>query len=784
MFKTDLSDSSSIIELPFTTVLGHSTPLPSAPKPPNAQEESSTTTYLHHRHRLLSSIPARSYPPMPPTPTRTPTSASFAQSIGTPKHESSFLNDPQVTWNTTDPWAESPDYLKTPKFLNFSTLLKSPAKLSGTKRPFSGQDLEAQIASHVHHLSPNPDKNLPPVEPSRRLSSSPNPFSGTKRLSQRVSEAELTPLKTTLDEEATSSMRSASSMQTPPPTSTSTTRRKAQKSQVAKLAKQSAASTRRMSSPNLAQTNNAVTAVSQIEASPGFPSLQFSPELFSFPPSTGPATAPILPQHKLFWDPDQSHDAMNIDFAANDVFALGFGIDKSLDPFTASQEQATPSRLPTTAFQGLDGSHDDLAVFPVSAKVPSKKFANTRVTTSVVNPNMLFSSPGRSSELSHIPSSQAEMSATLQPYAHQIQDAEREIELLGPRKSKRRKGLQDDSPAVKAALETLRDEADDRPAVRRSLTDSMLPSIDDLQVKAALRVQQATGIQRRTSTSQQQRTRRLSPYKSNSQPRKSSRLTLKIDPSGRAVTEANVVKKENKPFLKSQMEVDSATEDEESSTSSEENVATSYRQSFGTVRQKSKRGKLTRFALDPKTHSQKSSYASTLASSSTVSGVRPTRGSRKQSSSRLPLRFDDPSLLPLPLSDDRSSSTVVSDRLDGRPDHESDETTVDSDDGKGDAQSELKKIRQHRDRSRPRQLGWPGTSANQGFEFFNQTSANPLQPFPYPNNSNPDDPFNISPTTITDPDLTPNSARDSHVNDCTRCVCRSTESDGELMILW
>lgn len=690
-----------------------------------------------------------------------------------------------MTWNTTDPWSESPDFLKTPQNFNFSTPIKSPASLSGIKRPLSSQDLEAQIASHVHHLSPNPDQTLPPVEPSRRLTSSPNPSSTTKRPGHRAPETELTPLKPTIDEEAASSMRSASSMQTPPPTSTSTTKRKAQQARVAKLAKQSTASTRRMSSPNLVQNQKAGAVMPQVEASPGFPSLQFSPELFSFPTSTGPATAPVLPQTKLFWEPESSHDAMSIDFTANDMFALGIGLDKSLDPFTASQEQATPSKPPTAPFRSFDGSHDDLDIFPLSAKGPSRKFAKSRVTTSVVNPSMLFSSPGHPSELSNRPSSQAETATSLQPYAHQIQDAEREIELLGARKSKRRKGLQDDSPAVKAALETLRDEADDGPAIRRSFTDSILPSIDDLHAKAASRVQKATGFQRRMSKSQPQRDRRPSPNQSHSQPRKQTRLTLKIDPSGRAVTETNIVQNVKKPYLTDQMEIDSTHEEDESSASSEEdNIATSYYQSFGTVRQKPHRGKLTRFALDPKTHSQKSSYASTLASGSTASGVQSTK--KKGSSSRLSLRFDDPSLPPLPLSDDRSSSTVVSDRLDGRPEHESDETTIDSDDGKGDAQSELKKIRQHRDRSKSRQPGWPGTSSNGGFEYPNPLSINPLQGFPCSSNPGAQDPFNISPTTITDPDLTtPNSARDSQVSgDCTRCVCSSTETDGEYMILW
>ncbi|KAL8702519.1 MAG: hypothetical protein Q9201_004309 [Fulgogasparrea decipioides] len=678
----------------------------------------------------------------------------------TPKQDSSFY-DPHATWNTTDPWAESPDFLKTPQYLTFANALKSPIRSSGSKRPLSGQNLEGQIATHVHHLSPNPDRSLPPVEPSRRLSSSPNPSSTSKRPCHRTSEPELTPLKTSLDGEATSSMRSAGSMQTPPPTSTSTSRRKAQQVQVAKLAKESAASGRRMSSPNLPKAD-APTASAQVDASPGFPSLQFSPELFSFPQSTGPATAPVLPQQKLFWDPEQSQDAMNLDFPANDTFALGTGLDNALDPFGASQEQATPSRLPSSSFQALDGSHDDLAVFPVSAKVPSRKFAKSRVTTNVVNPSMLFSSPGRSSDLPNIPS-QPNFDTTLQPYAHQIQDAKRESEMLGPRKSKRRKGPEMDSPAVKAALETLRDEGDDRPAARRSFTDSVLQSFDDSHVKAALRDGKAIETRKRISPSRQQRGRRLSPYKSAEKAQKQTKLTLTIDSTGRATTEA--VKDQAGPSAHSRMDVDSATEEDESSTSSEEiNIATSHRQSFSFARQKPKKAKLTRFALDPKTHSQKSSYASTLASNSTFSGVPSTTSSQKRGTSRLSSQFDDPGLLPPPSSDDRSSSTVVSDRLDGKPGHDSDETTVESDDGKGDAQSELKKMRQHRRQSRPSQPGWPGTSKDRGFEYPNPLSTNPIKTFPYVGNQIHDS-FNISPTTITDPDLTtPNSARDSQVS--------------------
>ncbi|KAL9604116.1 MAG: hypothetical protein Q9219_000704 [cf. Caloplaca sp. 3 TL-2023] len=729
-----------------------------------------------------------SYPSgQPPTPTRTPTSATFPSSFETPKQESSFY-DPRVTWNTADPWAESPDFLRTPKYPTFSTPLRSPTKSSGTKRPLSGQNIEEQIASHVHHLSPNPDAALPPVEPSRRLSSSPNPSSTAKRPCHRTSETELTPLKTSLDEQATSSMRSAGSMQTPPPTSTSSSRRKIKLSQPAKLVKQSPAASRRMSSPGIARADNTETTLPHTNTSPGFPSLQFSPEVFSFP-NSGPATAPVFPQQRLFWDPGQSQDAMSIDFSANDGFAMGLGIDRSMDPFVVGPDPNTPSRLPSTSFHALEGSQDDLAIFPVSAKVPAKKFSTSKLTASVVNPSMLFSSPGYMSEPSNMPSCQVNIDdSTMQPYAHQILDAEREIEQQGPRKSKRRKGTEIDSPAVKEALATLRDEDADRPLVRRSITDSVLQSFDDTHVQAALRQRKAMETRRQLSASRQERGRGLSPYKSTRPPQRRTTLTLTIDSSGRAKTEAKV---DAGPTSGSKMDLDSASEDESSTSSDDMDIATSQRQSFGFAKKKAnKRGKLTRFALDSKAHSQKSSYNSTFTTSSTVSGAQPTR---QRVMSNMSSHFDDPNLLPLPSSDDRaSSSTVISDRLDGRDAHGSDTgTTVDSDDGgKGAAQSELKKMRLQRQQSTSRQVSQSTQQINRSLQYPNPASTNSMHTFPYGGNMTSSysahDPFNISPTTITDPDLaTPNSARDSHVSgESTRCVCRGAEQDGDLMILW
>ncbi|KAL8963792.1 MAG: hypothetical protein Q9183_004953 [Haloplaca sp. 2 TL-2023] len=538
-----------------------------------------------------------------------------------------------------------------------------------------------------------------------------------------------------------------------------------------------------MSVPNPTGADNSGAAVSNVEASPGWPSLQFSPDFFSMPLSTGPATAPILPQHKLFYDGLQGQDAMSFE-PSQDPFAMGLGIDKNLDPFAASQEQGTPSRLPSMSFQAIEGSQDDFAVFPVSAKVQSKRFNKSRVSTSGVNPSVLFSSPGQSSDLPIMPSMQPDFGPTFQPYAHQIQDAEREFEHAGPRRSKRRKGLENDSPAVKAALESLRDEGGDRPPVRRSVTDSILQAMDDSRVKAALHTENTTRAQKRSSPSRQQRDWRGKSYhKIAQQSRRYTKLGLTIDSTGRATTKEEAFEDDTKPS--SQMEIDSTSEDEESSASNEEDeLARSQRQSFAFDEQKPKKSKLARFAADPKAHSQKSSYGSTLTSNSTLSGSRISKGRQIRGASRRSSQFDDGLPLPLSLADAPSSSTVIADRLDGKPGHESDETTVNSDDDAGNAQSELKKLRelrQRRTQSKAPQHGWPGTSAIGGQEYPDPMSMN-LQTFQYHGNAPSNDLFNMSPTTITDPDLTtPNSTSSNYQ---TRCVCGRKESDGGDMILW
>ena len=710
----------------------------------------------------------------PPTPTKTPTSPNFfLNSFQTPKQGTRFYG-PHSPWSPAFHSAVSPD-LKTPTQLNFTTPTKTPTITSEIKTSSIGQDIDTEIASHVHHLSPNPGLPLPPVEPSRQLSSSPNPasISETKRRRLSPDESSITPLKTGFDPSPGQTTNFAGSMQTPPPTSTSASRRKAQQAQVAELVKESAEKGRKMSFPDLARVEGTHGSISQAEESPQqFPALQFSPEGFGFPVS-GPATAPVYPQHKLFWDADQGTDTMNIDFPMDDTFtAFGIGIQKSSDPFISTPDHTNGIQFPTSpAFNLITTSHDSIEKLTSSshAESPSRTVTSARgkFAGNVVNPSLLFSSPGRAAGIAPMPvASQAIEDETLRPYAHQLRDAQVELDMQLARKPKRKRVAEiDDSPAVKAALVTLRD---DQAGVERDHIDDIIEAKAIARSRSRNSYGQARERKEIGSRSLQKRRSRSRLHDSQ---RKRSSVTLTIDASGRAKT---VVADDTRKTARSAKQADSDSESSESdSSSSSAEMVTSQPQSFALPSQRYKQPKLGRFFNDPKSHSQRSSYASTLGSASTAKAFSTQRTSSN-------------------LQKSHSSQTFVSaDRAEVESEAE---TIIDTDDDRGDAQSELKKVLQSRSQNKTGKQAMRPQSRD---DYTGQRRAYPSQGrslHPYhttgshtPGHHRYQDPYsNISPTTITDPDLsTPSTGRDSNSsNDSTRCVCHMTEDFGEVMIQW
>lgn len=716
----------------------------------------------------------------PPTPTKTPTSPNFfLNSLQTPKQDSRS-HGPYSPWSPVFPSATNADF-KTPTRLSFTTPTQTPVESS---RHSTGQDLETEIASHVHHLAPNPNLPLPPVEQAKQLSSSPNLSLTSKSGTSHFDSTELSKVqKPTLDTSVGTSATSAGSMQTPPPTSTSTSRRKLQQAHVDRLIKYSVEKSRRMSFPNPTRDDQASVSTSQVEESPQqFSALQFSPEGFGFPMS-GAATAPVYPQHKLFWDPEQGSDTLNMDFAMDDSFAV-FGMQKNLDPFTSGEDLGSGVQFPTSPdFNLLTPSNDNLAAFP-STYPESPSRTATSITMArkpsrghAVNPSLLFSSPSRPAEVSNAPSTvQTVQDDTLKPYALQLRDAQIEMGMENARRPKRKRGPESgDSPAVKAALQTLREDGVDRAKVKGDL----ITLGEDLSTKRT-KSRNSSGNTNDDRTGaplplHKQRSRtNLHTSLQNPQTYKRTSVTLTIDASGRAKTETTIMD-DARPA--SRMDVDSDDNSDTSSSSSSTGMVMSQPQSFAYPPSKQKQPSLGRFTGDSRSHSQKSSYTSTRGSNAPGHNLFDPAAKRRQSNLYM-----------------QSESQSPYRNIVGEDDESEADTVIDTDDDRGDAQSELKKIIRSRSshKKNSKRSMWPEpknpvtdqrrTHQPQDFAggpYYMHNSMTPGQ------RGYNDRYSNISPTTITDPDLaTPSTGRTNLSSDSVRCRCQNSHDDGRLMIQW
>lgn len=594
-------------------------------------------------------------------------------------------------------------------------------------------------------------------------------------------------------------MRSAGSMQTPPPTSTSALRRKVQKVQTVKLAKLSTANTRRMSSSVVERADTIDKAASKIEESPlQLPNLQFSPDEFSFPAS-GPATVPAYPQHKLFWDPDQGEEGMNIDFPTDDPFTFSGKPQKGLDPFVSSNAKSMVSQLPPSpSFDDFDtNTSQNVELSTIHGAADQSDFLPTSglMISKGVNPSLLFSSPGCSSAPSV--AVQLVQSDTLQPYANQIRDARIEKELSLDRKAKRRRKVQDDSPAVKAALQVLRDETDIHTEIEPPTLDVVVPHVHEARIRAGKATFTSAERNRREASTKKTQSI-IHRHQSIQQSRKRTAVMLRIDKNGRAMTEARLVCDDEDSSHKSNPEVESLSDENESTSSSEsDEMIISQPQSFAFPEPKTRKPKLARFATESKTHSQKSSYASTFASSNTTytlpTSENPTgsRGTGTISSSKRRRGSHTKRRLHRTLSPTTMSDSIDGMRNDDRVvEVETETETTTSGDDNGGAQFELKKIVRNREQNNAMtRSGARNQTAGQRHvytAFGDQIPANSYGKVMSTGQGRGlqmiDD---ISPTTVTDPELaTPSSGRDSHASDSTRCICHASEVEGELMILW
>ena len=481
-----------------------------------------------------------------------------------------------------------------------------------------------------------------------------------------------------------------------------------------------------------------------------FPTLQFSPDLFSNSPFM-PTTAPIYPQQRLFWDPNigtvdpstglpQYQDCFAYPDDFHDSFASTSTVMPSFHPsrqLPSQQEYDLPPVSRPMASSYIDGAHFPQS-FQTSPRVPPHREDN---------PSMFLSSPARRFENQNPPRTLLPSTAIREKpaYHHQIEESRREKELKRSRKTSPR------HPSVtRSVMEALRRPVspvkDSRPGLKRSLTHSGVGGRQP-QGRQQSHVSFLDNLSHHSGSTNRSRNGRTSPLKSlaeginrqNSSSRASNRtsVTLAIDENGVAKTVISKVPEVDEMDLdddSSESDLSSRDDNDFIALRSQQN-SFAYADDDEPVQSYGSQNRL-------QGHSKSSSH-STMASNNSN-----WQSSRTSSTT----------------SRNITQNRVPSQRKPQRVDNEVNML----DPNAGDAQQALRAIIQDRSRS---------TSANDSVQF---NSSPPIQQTHYST-------FNISPTTITDPDLaTPSTDRGSFTsNGSTRCICNSNGNDpSAAMIQW
>ncbi|RYO89700.1 hypothetical protein DL766_007199 [Monosporascus sp. MC13-8B] len=344
----------------------------------------------------------------PPTPKDTPTSSVFPSPVfERPKNHQGSFDESASGW-TTRFTEEYPVFNSPPgnpgalqgQFLDFSAstaFLSSP----GHKRPLSTENVAAQIASHVNHLSPNPNLPLPPVDPSRRLLSSPGPLAtGSCLIEGHQHSFQQGPAKKTCREAAQDVPTQTA---TPPPSGSGRSRER-------KIAPKLPTET--MQDDQVFGQEFVVDAAQQQNMA-NF--VATSADMFAYP-IPGPATASAFTDSRSFWDTDVG--GMDIDFspAGADVFQVSNHRPmNSLDwekqnqmfqetaavPRQHQENQTQPTRkeraLAPKPSVNIDTSTPDMTMFSASFPTPVEDAFAMMNQGNGVDPGLLFTRPPSSS---------------------------------------------------------------------------------------------------------------------------------------------------------------------------------------------------------------------------------------------------------------------------------------------------------------------------------------------------------------------------------------------------
>ncbi|KAL7357880.1 PHD finger domain-containing protein [Histoplasma ohiense] len=724
----------------------------------------------------------------PQTPKRTPTSVAFGEStFQTPKLESSFY-DPRVTWNTADPYASSPEFLKTPQRFGLTTP-SNHNYLHGLAERDSNLEPSASFALS---LSPQLERTtlagtVGVKKTKGGAKKSSNSRSGKKTSDDQGDEGG----KDTSD----SAKHSAASMQTPPPTSTG--RRKMQNKSNPVHTHLATGSTTggadgMMGPPDSGhlQTPSRVGGISA--------NLFDGQTLNLFQAAAGSsADSPFLPQNRLFWDQDTQFSTDSLDMPDNygDPFGPNQTTTAAFDHgFVQSGLQNDTLQVPKfdtlQATSGM-GHFDDSHAFntPSMGSIDSNLYHSSFSTSPRLptvrdeDPAMFLSSPARRFGFSesNMPQNTPPRLETRQPYHHQTEESKREKKLKELKRAKslaRRK-----AEAADEALDALRQSRSLQLLSRRNSTHSTHPHNRHASVYSSGAGSYGNGV-RKTPTKG-----RLSPLKTEApsfhRPSSSAALcapvesvVLKIGKDGRAKTEMKVVTEPPATLARGpgmDLEESSAESETESSDESDFPISHSTNTSFHIPPESTPRQRNMSCAHSTSRPQSKSSssYSSTVASphsgrhspwtnSSRSSGRLPQLPAQKDSRMLTRRQHTNP-----PGGHSRGQSITDS------------EATQEDDDEAGDAQHALKQVL----RTRSRQAKLPTALYNRKTRHLHNPGT--LRSSPPGLGSQFDSHHGdiSSPTTITDPDFaTPTTDRQSNPSNGTRCVCNSMDNGGHLMI--
>jgi hypothetical protein len=524
------------------------------------------------------------------------------------------------------------------------------------------------------------------------------------------------------------------------------------------------------------------------QASPQlFPALQFSPDLLQSQFS-GPESAPAYPQQRLFWDPNSANITGNSN-AAQYQDPFGASQNDFMAPFVPSPAMShgfeNRNIIPDTAYD-LPSSQSSQATVPASpyfggATFPTSFTASPRPgPLAAEDPSLFLSSPAR--RFGPPPQSFNSTNLTTrverQPYHHQIEESRREEEIERAKKAKpqRSSGPVQSSKSLRRPASP---NIEGRPGLKRSLTDSGAGETSfhlrqQSQVSFAESVSVADGLTRRLSrggrSSPLKRLSRTSWRSSSERPasRQRTSLTFTIDKDGRAKTLVTTVPETIDSHMN--LDEDSSDSDADSIDVADFDIAQSQTNSFAYPEDEPLQQAYTAPRSEIRNHSKNSSYSSTMTSSNSTyhsSRTSSNFGSARPRSNRI----DNA------LTRTGQPQAIQSRHSLAKTDH-SDKSFLDddSDDERGDAQHALRAVLKDRPRSTSIQAGLTKRRSGPPPQFH---SSPPMQENRY-------GVFNVSPTTITDPDLaTPSTDRESYAsNNSTRCICNSPSSNGQYMIQW